>query len=239
VAKRQAAKRSARGRARRWVWVLLGAVALSAAAVHFWPRSVLRDRVAEEVFAVRLARHAPHFLAAGAESQIDPYVLAAMACVESSVRQRAESSAGALGLLQLRIPTAGDAARRLRLSPPSRDELLDDAQLNVRLGAAYLAWLLPRQEGDLERALMAYNTGPGRFDGWLKEAGGYSAWREKMDAQGAPAPGSVRHYAAKVLDLAAHLRERGALDVALPALLPPQARPVPDPVHAARSSPRD
>lgn len=200
-------------RRRRWV---LGAVVLCSAglAIGLLRREELRDYVEEELFRARLERYAPLFLAAGRESGVDPYVLAAMACVESSVRPRAESKAGALGLLQLQVPTAGDMARRLGVPPPTREELLDDPALNVRLGAAYMAWLLPRQDGDLERALMAYNTGPTRFQRWLRDAGGYEVWRAKMDAEGPPGPGSVRHYAAKVLRLAVELRHNDSLGAA-------------------------
>ncbi len=195
---------------RRWI-VGLVLVVSAGLAVGLLQRAELRGFAEDELFRVRLKKYAPHFVAAGTESGVDPYVLAAMACVESSVRPRAESKAGALGLLQLQVPTAVDMARRLRVPPPTRDDLLDDPELNVRLGAAYLAWLLPRQDGDWERALMAYNTGPTRFQRWLRDAGGYEAWRAKMDAEGAPGPGSVRHYAAKVLRLATELRRDDAL----------------------------
>ncbi|MBI1381915.1 MAG: transglycosylase SLT domain-containing protein [Planctomycetaceae bacterium] len=195
---------------RRWI-VGLVLVVSAVLAVGLLQREELREFVEDELFRARLERYAPHFVAAGAESGVDPYVLAAMACVESSVRPSAESKAGALGLLQLQVPTAADMARRLRVPPPTREELLDDPELNVRLGAAYLAWLLPRQEGDWERALMAYNTGPTRFQRWLRDAGGYEAWRAKMDAEGPPGPGSVRHYAAKVLRLATELRRDDVL----------------------------
>lgn len=202
--------KAASAQRRRWI---VGLVFLVSAglAVGLLQRRELREFVEGELFRARIERYAPHFVAAGLESGVDPYVLAAMACVESSVRPRAESKAGALGLLQLQVPTAADMARRLRVPPPTREELLDDPELNVRLGAAYLAWLLPRQEGDWERALMAYNTGPTRFQRWLRDAGGYEAWRAKMDNEGPPGPGSVRHYAAKVLRLATELRRDDAL----------------------------
>ena len=69
---------------------------------------------------------------------------------ESSFCQRAVSSAGAMGLMQLMPGTA----RELGVDPK-------DAHQNVAGGSRYLA-RLKRQFGSWEAALAAYNAGPGR-----------------------------------------------------------------------------
>ncbi|MCY1703829.1 lytic transglycosylase domain-containing protein [Deinococcus sp. SL84] len=69
---------------------------------------------------------------------------------ESSFCQRAVSSAGAIGLMQLMPGTA----RELGVDPR-------DAHQNVAGGSRYLA-RLKRQFGTWEAALAAYNAGPGR-----------------------------------------------------------------------------
>ena len=70
------------------------------------------------------------------------------------------------------------------LPSPSKRDLLSDAGLNARLGAHYLAWLLPRFEGDEERVLIAYNAGPGRLKRWTQDAGSYAAWRDARERAG-------------------------------------------------------
>ncbi|MEO0651388.1 MAG: transglycosylase SLT domain-containing protein [Planctomycetota bacterium] len=164
--------------------------------------------------------------AAADEAGLDPYLLAGLVYSESSGRVDAVSSAEALGLCQLQLPTARDQARRMGLPEPTHDQLLEDPALNLRLGASYLAWIRERQEGSNERALMAYNTGPSRFARWLEEDGGYAAWRQRVDAEGPPGPNSVRTFARRVLDQAQRMREEGLLE---PNGAGPQTRGTRDP----------
>ena len=73
---------------------------------------------------------------------------------ESGFRPCAVSSQGAQGLMQLMPATAQD----LNVSDPF------DPKQNVSAGARYLKQLLDKYSGDVERALGAYNAGPGRVD---------------------------------------------------------------------------
>lgn len=82
---------------------------------------------------------------------VDPRVLEALAVVESSLRSRARSAAGAVGVLQVMPATA----RRVLGRPTSRGELLD-VYSNARIGATFLRKLIDRHGGDLGRALSAY-----------------------------------------------------------------------------------
>lgn len=91
---------------------------------------------------------------------VPPYLLAAVARVESNFDARAISHKGAIGLMQVMPDTAkrfGFDARRLH-----------DPVHNVAAGATYLRWLLERYDGDLDRVLAAYNAGEGaveKYDG--------------------------------------------------------------------------
>jgi soluble lytic murein transglycosylase-like protein len=154
--------------------------------------------------------------AAADEAGIDAYLLAGLVATESSGRPRARSSVGALGLTQLRPDTAAEQARLMKLPPPSESALLEDPALNLRLGAGYLARLIKRQGGSIPQALMAYNTGPTRFNRWLSEAGGYEAWLAKRQKEGKPKPGTVLHYAQKVQDWARRLERRRRLEAPQP-----------------------
>ncbi len=85
---------------------------------------------------------------------------------ESALDPLAISGAGAVGLTQLMPATARRVARKLGLGPPPLTALLS-ADLNLRLGAAYLGGLLRRYHGSAPLALAAYNAGEGAVDRWL------------------------------------------------------------------------
>lgn len=77
-----------------------------------------------------------------------------MVDVESSFRQRAVSTAGAVGLTQIKPSTAK------WLDPSVTYEQLFDRDTNLRLGFRYLKVLLGRYDEDTRLALLAYNRGP-------------------------------------------------------------------------------
>ena len=76
-------------------------------------------------------------------------LVGAVAWQESRMRQEAVSPKGARGVMQLMPATAAD----LRVNP-------NDMASNVDGGAAYLARLLERFDGDIVKTLAAYNAGP-------------------------------------------------------------------------------
>ncbi|HYV66906.1 MAG TPA: lytic transglycosylase domain-containing protein [Myxococcales bacterium] len=87
----------------------------------------------------------------------DPLMVAAVIETESRFDPLAVSPAGAYGLMQLMPPTArGLFAGRGSL----RATHLFDPVLNIELGTEYLSQLVRRFDGDLPRALIAYNAGP-------------------------------------------------------------------------------
>jgi soluble lytic murein transglycosylase len=99
---------------------------------------------------------------------VDPSLLRGLAAAESGGDPRARSRAGAVGLLQVLPSTAAEQARRLGLDPARVD--LEDPATNLRLGAAYLGWLLAQFGGDERFALAAYNAGPENVRRWRLRA---------------------------------------------------------------------
>ena len=73
------------------------------------------------------------------------------------------SSAGAIGIMQVMPGTAPEAAE-LAGVPWDEDAYYHDPAYNKLLGIAYLSEMLRRYDGDVERALAAYNAGPGAVD---------------------------------------------------------------------------
>ena len=73
-----------------------------------------------------------------------------VAKAESGLRQDAVSNKGAIGIMQLMPGTASDLGADPR-----------NAKQNTEAGAKYLADLLTKYDGDVAKALAAYNAGPG------------------------------------------------------------------------------
>jgi soluble lytic murein transglycosylase-like protein len=81
----------------------------------------------------------------------------AQAWAESSWRIDAVSDAGAVGVLQLTPDTVDFVSKRLLHLDQNLDPL--DPAANARMATVYLQHLLEKTDGDLRRALMAYNQG--------------------------------------------------------------------------------
>jgi len=96
-------------------------------------------------------------------ANISPSLLAALVWQESRWDAKAVSRKGAVGLTQLMPGTARD----LGVDPA-------DPLANLLGGARYLRQLLDQFDGDVEKALAAYNAGPAR----VRSAGGIPAIAE-------------------------------------------------------------
>lgn len=92
--------------------------------------------------------------ALAAKEGLDPQLLRSMAWVESGFNTRARSPIGATGLLQVMPETARKYGAK---------DLDDPAQV-VAAGAKYLHVLLDRYQGDLQKAVAAYNCGEKALD---------------------------------------------------------------------------
>jgi soluble lytic murein transglycosylase-like protein len=213
----QGERREERGRptrrgALRWPQGALVLLLLVGSGVvgYLWPADprVAVRTLLDPVVAARVEAFAPEIRAAAAESGLDPCLVAGIVHAESSGDPRAVSKAGALGLMQLLPPAAEDAARRLGLPTPDREELLARPDLNLRLGASHFAWTLAAEGGDPERALVAYNAGRTKLRRWIREAGSYEAW---LAARRRAGDSPTLAYADRVLARAEAYRERGLL----------------------------
>lgn len=102
------------------------------------------------------------------DAGVDPFLVWAIVKNESLFDSDVESYAGAIGLMQLMPRTARRTAHMLRLHLLDPSEL-ENPEKNIKIGVAYLAALIRRYDGNLLRALAAYNAGPGNLSRWLRK----------------------------------------------------------------------
>jgi len=110
------------------------------------------------------------FQASGAESNLDPLMLAAQAYQESELDHSKKSPAGAVGIMQVKPSTAADRNVGINdISTPAA---------NISAGARYMRFLMDRYFSDPGMdegqswlfALAAYNAGPAKIQGLRREA---------------------------------------------------------------------
>ena len=114
----------------------------------------------------QLSARSPELTDAAAAADLSPDIIEAVAWRESRLRAGLISKAGAIGEMQLMPGTAHD----LGVDP-------FDSRQNYTGGATYLRGLLKRYNGDVLRALAAYNAGPGAVDRY----GGIPPFKETRD----------------------------------------------------------
>ena len=105
-----------------------------------------------------------------AASHVAPFLVAGIIREESLYNPKALSSVGAMGLMQLMPGTANRIARRLGLGSLNREDVLD-GEMNIRLGVDYVGELLRDYQGNLIRAVAAYNAGPAAVKRWIAKFG--------------------------------------------------------------------
>ncbi len=102
-------------------------------------------------------------------NHIDPYLVAAVIYQESRFRESTTSAKGAVGLMQVMPATAGWIAGKTGEQAPSATGL-KQADVNIRFGCWYLAYLINRYGGSEVLALAAYNGGADNVDKWVAAA---------------------------------------------------------------------
>lgn len=108
------------------------------------------------------------------EYGVDPNIVRAVVMQESGGRQDVISPAGAIGYGQLML----DTAKGLGVDPY-------DPEQNIKGTVMYLDQMRDRYDGNWDRALYAYNWGPGNMDAYLKTGKGLN---------GQPMPSETLNY---------------------------------------------
>ena len=101
------------------------------------------------------------------EVHVDRALVYAIARRESGFDPLARSSAGARGVMQL-MPATARYVARIAGQPRPTNSSLHDPYLNIRLGQAYIRYVLKavKPQDNLVLAIAAYNAGPGNAARW-------------------------------------------------------------------------
>jgi soluble lytic murein transglycosylase len=191
-----------KSRFRRRRWLAIGAIALLGAGAAVAVSKIDFERAFLEI--TLPLRHDDVIRQQAAEKDLDPALIAAVIYEESKFRENQESSAGAIGLMQVQPRTALDIAKHSGATTfVVRD--LRDPEINIRYGTFYLRELFDRYGGSEVAALAAYHAGPGNVDRW----GGSEL---ALDQIGFP---ETRAYVQKVLDRRGQYRDNYADDLGL------------------------
>jgi soluble lytic murein transglycosylase-like protein len=108
----------------------------------------------------RVVGYDSHIEAASEKFQVDPNLIRGVIAQESQGNPQAGSHKGAKGLMQLMPATARSLGVKNRVDP----------RQNIMGGTRYLSQQLEQNDGDVERALWAYNAGPGNLAKGVKPA---------------------------------------------------------------------
>ena len=130
-----------------------------------------------------------------AEYAVHPAYIAAIVLNESSYDPSAVSSADARGLMQL-LPASGEwIAPKIGLKDYT-DDVLYDADTNLRMGAWYIGYLCDQFAGDPILVACAYHAGAGNVKNWIKN---YSTDGKTLTYDQIPYE-NTRSYARKVVN---------------------------------------
>ncbi len=102
-------------------------------------------------------------------NNIDPTIIISMIRQESQFSAFAKSGKSAYGLMQILPSTARMVNKKHKFK--SNPRILYDPEINVDTGSLYLQNLLSINyiNGDLLKALISYNAGPGNLSKWMKK----------------------------------------------------------------------
>ena len=106
------------------------------------------------------------------ESSFSPLFIWSTLRQESLFDPSIQSSAGAIGLMQIMPVTGEEIVSRLGWPVDYTQDDLQRPQVNLTFGVDYLEWQRETLGGDLYAALAAYNGGPGNAASWQELAKG-------------------------------------------------------------------
>ena len=102
------------------------------------------------------------------EYNVDPLIVFSIIKAESNFKEKAKSSSGAKGLMQLMEATANEIADKID-EPLVEEESLLEPEKNIMIGTKYYSELLKNFDGNMLLAITAYNAGMGNVNQWIRD----------------------------------------------------------------------
>ncbi len=145
------------------------AMQISQRMVSNYPPQSVPPQVREHCYPRAYGEYLDNLLEPGHPAQnnpVDPYLALAVMKQESAFNPRAQSSANAMGLMQI-IPATGQRQAVQTGLADFQPAMLYEPKINISLGINYLAELMRRYKNNLVLALAAYNAGESAVDKWV------------------------------------------------------------------------
>ena len=176
-------------RLRTWPKVVIGIFILSALACGIYCSQWFQSKYAYPFL------HRELVYKYALENDLSPFLIAGIIKVESGFKKDALSPKGAMGLMQIMPKTGRWAAEKINYHGYLEDNVLNDPETNIKLGAWYLSFLQHEFYDNEILYLAAYNGGLGNVKQWMAKYG----WdRDFSDIEQIPFP-ETRNYVKKVL----------------------------------------
>lgn len=130
-----------------------------------WGLRSLNDKPNKQGYKLAYPRPFEEYVKKAADKyNIDPHLIWAIIREESYYRADIISWAGAIGLMQIMPATGQDIASRLSMTIEDSD--LTNPEINIEFGTFYIRAMLDMFSEDTDKALAAYNGGPGNVSRW-------------------------------------------------------------------------
>lgn len=162
--------------------------------------SAFRDKIERWEYPVAYSEYVTYY---ADKYGIDPYILYAFIRTESNFNPKAESDAGARGLMQITEVTFDWIKSKIAPSEDLTFENLYDPETNIRFGTYFVSYCLLEYENDLATAAAAYHSGLGTVNSLLAQSE-YSADGKTLDHYPYP---QMRLYVKKITSSYQHYQD--------------------------------
>ncbi|MFR3225641.1 MAG: lytic transglycosylase domain-containing protein [Blautia massiliensis (ex Durand et al. 2017)] len=129
--------------------------------------SVFRERIERWEYPIQYQEYVTYY---ADKYDLDPLMLYTFIRTESNFDPRAESDAGARGLMQITEVTFDWIKSKIAPTEPLTFEDLFDPETNIRFGSYFVSYCLLRYSDDLATAAAAYHSGWGTVDELLAQS---------------------------------------------------------------------
>lgn len=126
----------------------------------------IKNKVMEHFYPLEYSEYVQQY---SEQYSVDETLVYAVIRTESGFRAEVESSAGAMGLMQI-MPDTFSWLQNMRDGEVTHsDSELLNPQTNIEYGTYFLSYLIDKYEGNEQLAVAAYNAGMTNVDNWLED----------------------------------------------------------------------